>query len=175
MSLSLLLALALAAAANDAQLTVEVVVGSSTPQAGTLLVKGRWLDKSFEQVLTDDGGGRAPTGDGIWTTTVRGPPARMITLDLVAAPPGAPRHLLASTTEPVSDSGRVTFALSSTHPQQATRVALARPARQLERFETATTVAGIGWFALVFGYVAWLVHGRAPAPERRRRRRGDRT
>jgi len=175
MSASLLLALALSAAAEDAQLTVEVVVGSPPPQVGSLYVKGNWLDKEFAQALTDDGDGSAPTGDGIWTTTLRGPPTRMISLDLIATTQSAPSQLLASTTEPVGDRDRITFALSNTSPPQATRVALARPARQLERFETATTVAGLGWFALVFGYVVWLVDGRFQRSEPRRRRRGDRT
>ena len=153
---------------------VEVVVDLDNLPAGSLHARGQWLDQSFDQPLTDNGDGSDPTGDGIWSTSLSGPATRMLQLELVTTRSGGAPIVLASTTELVSDGDTLTWALPTSSPPQAIRVALARPARQLERFETATTVAGLGWFILTFGYVVWLIDGRFSRTEPRRRRRRKR-
>lgn len=179
MSALCLLALPLLALSGSAvswadTLQIEVVVGMEARPAGSLRVRGQWLDQPFDQALHDSGDGSAPTGDGIWSTTLSGPATRMVQLELVSTTSGSTPTVLASTTETVSDSDTLTWALPTGSPPRATRVALARPARQLEQFETATTIAGLGWFALTFGYVVWLVDGRFNRTEPRRRRRRNR-
>ena len=82
---------------------------------------------------------------------------------------------LASTTELMDvDGGRITWGLSG-DPRvgrvRARRVALASSPRRMERFETASTAAGLGWFVLVFLYVAWWSMERRSGGRTRRRGR----
>lgn|GEM_PF-6008594 len=160
--------------APAATLELSAVVDRSVPPAAvTLTVEGRWLDNDFEVELHDADG---VSGDGLWTGRVSGDPARMVPLSLVMRTSKGDRIELARSTEMVDvDGGSITWALDgdprSTTPR-ARRVALARPARQMERFETAASAAGVGWAVLVFLFVAWFATDRRSRGRSRRRGRG---
>lgn len=158
------------AATVDFTLAVDRTVPSG---AVTFAVRGQWLDETVSVNLTDEDG---VSGDGRWTGSLTGESTRMLPISLVMMDGTGREVELSSSTEMLDiDGGSITWALDGdprvTTPR-ARRVALARPARQMERFELASTVAGLGWFGIVFLYVAWWVSDRAGTRRGRRRGRG---
>ena len=167
-------ALIAAAVSSAATVDLAVVVGRGVPAgAVSFEVRGQWLDAPVAVALTDAHG---VSGDGLWTAELSGEPVRMLPLTLTMTSPQGEEVELARSTEMMDrDGGRITWALDGdplTTIPRARRVALARPARQMERFEAASTAAGVAWLGLVFLYVAWWATDRARGGRSRRRGRG---
>ena len=161
-------------AAHAATVDFRLVVDRTVPaDAVSFEVDGRWLDAPYTVRLTDEDGVR---GDGIWSGRVSGEPARMLPVTLRMQLAGGASVVLASSMELLDvDGATITWAIDgnpSTGTASAHRVALAQSPRRMERFETAATAAGIGWFAVVFFYVAWWATERRSGGRTRRRGRG---
>lgn len=159
---------------HAATVDFSVVVDRAVPaDAVSFEVEGRWLDESYSVRLTDAHGVR---GDGIWSGSISGDPVRMLPVTLQMQVTGSTPVKMAATTEMVDAEGAtITWALDG-DPRSgrvfARRVALAQSPRQMERFEAAATAAGLGWFALVFFYVAWWATDQRTGGRPRRRGRG---
>ncbi len=157
---------------HAATVDFSVVVGREVPaDAVTLEVQGTWLDEPFTVVLRDEHDVR---GDGVWSGEWTGDAVRLLPVRLMLRQGDGPAVELAASTELLDErGGALTWALDadprSTRPR-ARRVAWIQPARQMERLEAATTAAGLGWFAVVFFYIAWWAADRRPATGRSRRR-----
>lgn len=161
-------------AAHAATVDFRLVVDRTVPvEAVSFEVDGRWLDAPYSVRLTDEDGVR---GDGIWSGRVSGEPVRMMPVTLRMRVAGEAPVVLASSTEMLDVEGAtITWAIDGnprTGTAMARRVALAQSPRRMERFETAATAAGIGWFAVVFFYVAWWATDRRSGGRSRRRGRG---
>ena len=160
--------------ASAATVDLAVVVDRTIPDdAVTLEARATWLGAAVSTPLTDAHGVR---GDGLWSGQLQGASVRMLPLSLVLVGSDGSETLLAQSTEQLdAEHSTITWSLEGdprTSAPRARRVALAWSARQLERFETASTAAGFGWMALVFGYVAWWLRDRSDGTRRRRRGRG---
>ncbi len=135
-------------------------------------VEGRWLDEPYTVRLTDEDG---VSGDGIWSGQASGDPTRMLPVTLRMQVAGGVSVVLASTTEFLDAEGAtITWAIDGdprTGPAAARRVAWAQPPRRMERLETAATAAGLGWFVVVFFYIAWWSMDRRSGGRTRRRGR----
>ncbi|MFZ5480246.1 MAG: hypothetical protein ACOZNI_26010 [Myxococcota bacterium] len=162
-----LFALAIAFADDPAQ-TVRVEVATDwRPQNLRVYAETTWLGEDRKLELKNDG---TVAGDvamdnifvGVWT----GEPVRELAIRIVAEAQDVPRAEAGAGIEPVAlGEDRVVYAMSLNDKGKpvARRVAAALPGPAQEMVEPTMIAATLGWVALAFAYVGWLVHRTHPS------------
>jgi len=149
--------------------TVRIEVSAAWKPAGLRLeAETVWLGQARSMELKDDG--TVPEdhpGDGVYSGLWMGAPPRMLPLHIYASAPDLPRTELVGSNQVVDlGSSRLAWSLENDGHVYARKVALALPDAPMEVADTAAELAALGWIALVFIYVTWLVQRLVP---RRRR------
>lgn len=142
--------------------TLRVVVATTVPRPGLVVeVRTTWLGEERKMRLTDDGSQPGDVAmDGLYSGVWTGEAVRMLPIQLVQPSDSSDWVLYEGLERVYQPSDTLSYALTSDSPPRALRVVAPYVAQRVEMRETSWVAASIGWAALVFVYVAWLV-GRA--------------